>query len=630
MNSKKTPRRRQQGSTTKQSGMKTVSIHPHPLKYIFNDGYEFECDYCKSDAKDQRNHCIECDDFDLCMDCFDSAVISAVSKTPTGKISSMQNTKSNVKKITRKRKRSSSITEENPNPNLKKITKKRKRSSSIRKEESSPKRKKHKKQSPKQKQKAPIQKTPRSGLSSSKIQKTPRTGLSSSKSRSRSSAKKNNRHKHPLYFMHDENYVYFCDVCDKEFNKQRYYCKDENCDYDVCMECYTFSTIPNPNSENPEVSTNDKTEKNTSISNRRSRVIKRTQPKEDSRFNKKKRVRESFESTSRIAMNLDAEGCLTTDETIENKTNQVQNKVQNRPVIKSSDDHSLKNISNTIAIHPNEIEKNRKVQNVQNIQKSSVASSETLMSTVKKSIVKPGFNLSAFHTSSGQSGIKLIGRQKELSLIRNFLGGCIGSGVGNSLYICGLPGTGKSMCVSNVVKEIRAWQSSCKARQTKGDKSASNRVIPPEIEKRFNAPKKRISSKQKMTVLIVDEVDYLIQLSNKETLYELFEWPKTRYSSLVVIGIANAVDLTERFLPRLRRLNREPQIIVFSPYNTNQLTAILQERLSMLTTDNSNAIELCARRVASSTGDVCFFFSNSNFFLVRNFVPTQLESKFFF
>lgn len=50
----------------------------------------------------------------------------------------------------------------------------------------------------------------------------------------------------------------------------------------------------------------------------------------------------------------------------------------------------------------------------------------------------------------------------------------------------------------------------------------------------------------------MDEVD---QLLNKEAsiLYNLFDWPSLQNSRFVLIGIANALDLVQRFLPVLSK-----------------------------------------------------------------------------
>lgn len=58
-----------------------------------------------------------------------------------------------------------------------------------------------------------------------------------------------------------------------------------------------------------------------------------------------------------------------------------------------------------------------------------------------------------------------------------------------------------------------------------------------------------------MLVLVLDEIDCLGSTAGKEILYKLFEWPCLELSRLVLIGIANALDLTKRILPRLAAKN---------------------------------------------------------------------------
>ena len=54
------------------------------------------------------------------------------------------------------------------------------------------------------------------------------------------------------------------------------------------------------------------------------------------------------------------------------------------------------------------------------------------------------------------------------------------------------------------------------------------------------------------TVLLVDEMDLLLTRTQR-VLYNLMEWPLRKGSRLAVIGIANTMDLPERFLPRICR-----------------------------------------------------------------------------
>lgn len=63
-----------------------------------------------------------------------------------------------------------------------------------------------------------------------------------------------------------------------------------------------------------------------------------------------------------------------------------------------------------------------------------------------------------------------------------------------------------------------------------------------------------------------------------QVLYNLFEWPMRKGSRLAVIGIANTMDLPERFLPRIAsRLSGSR--IVFQPYTRQQLATIVTTKL---------------------------------------------------
>ena len=86
--------------------------------------------------------------------------------------------------------------------------------------------------------------------------------------------------------------------------------------------------------------------------------------------------------------------------------------------------------------------------------------------------------------------------------------------------------------------------------------------------------------KRPVTILLVDEMDQLVTRS-QSVLYNIFEWPMHRDSCLSVIGIANTIDLPERFLPRvLSRLGL--QRVAFQPYSQQQIQCIIRSRLEDL------------------------------------------------
>lgn len=79
-------------------------------------------------------------------------------------------------------------------------------------------------------------------------------------------------------------------------------------------------------------------------------------------------------------------------------------------------------------------------------------------------------------------------------------------------------------------------------------------------------------------IVVVDETDALLSRS-MEALNRLFLWPHAPGSRIVVLSIANAIDMTERFLPKLRAQGLQPRVIVFNTYKPAQLSMIIMERL---------------------------------------------------
>lgn len=83
-------------------------------------------------------------------------------------------------------------------------------------------------------------------------------------------------------------------------------------------------------------------------------------------------------------------------------------------------------------------------------------------------------------------------------------------------------------------------------------------------------------------LLILDEIDQL-DSKNQSVLYTIFEWPSKLNSKLALIGIANALDLTDRILPRLQaRLDLKPKLVHFPPYTKQQIIDILTKRLQQV------------------------------------------------
>ena len=68
---------------------------------------------------------------------------------------------------------------------------------------------------------------------------------------------------------------------------------------------------------------------------------------------------------------------------------------------------------------------------------------------------------------------------------------------------------------------------------------------------------------------------------SQEVLYSLFELPYLNKSKLVLVGIANALDLTDRILPRLKMHEGfSPAELTFPAYSKSEILAILKTRLA--------------------------------------------------
>jgi origin recognition complex subunit 1 len=82
-----------------------------------------------------------------------------------------------------------------------------------------------------------------------------------------------------------------------------------------------------------------------------------------------------------------------------------------------------------------------------------------------------------------------------------------------------------------------------------------------------------------------------------------FDWPQRRHARLVVVGVANTMDLPERLPPRVcSRLGAGR--IVFGAYTKEQIAKIVASRLSGLRAFDRDAVALAAAKVAAVSGDV--------------------------
>uniref|UniRef100_A0A8C0ZNV3 Origin recognition complex subunit 1 n=1 Tax=Castor canadensis TaxID=51338 RepID=A0A8C0ZNV3_CASCN len=212
-------------------------------------------------------------------------------------------------------------------------------------------------------------------------------------------------------------------------------------------------------------------------------------------------------------------------------------------------------------------------------------------------------------------------REQEFQDIYNFVESKLLDCTGGCMYISGVPGTGKTATVHEV---IRCLQQAALTNdvppfqyiEVNGMKLTEPHQVYVQILQKLTGQKatanhaaellaKRFctqGSPHETTVLLVDELD-LLWTHKQDIMYNLFDWPTHKESRLVVLTIANTMDLPERIM--MNRVSSRLGLtrMSFQPYTHSQLKQILVSRLKYLNAFEDDAIQLVARKVAALSGD---------------------------
>ena len=178
-------------------------------------------------------------------------------------------------------------------------------------------------------------------------------------------------------------------------------------------------------------------------------------------------------------------------------------------------------------------------------------------------------------------------REDEFATVYSNLETAIADGIGNCIYISGTPGTGKTATVREVISRLEdavgadelddfifveingmkisdphqsyalLWEA------LKGQRASPAQALEL-LEREFNNP----SPRRVPCVVLMDELDQLVT-KNQAVMYNFFNWPALRHSRLIVLAVANTMDLPERTLSnkissRLGMFKHESIYIYFS------------------------------------------------------------------
>ena len=157
-------------------------------------------------------------------------------------------------------------------------------------------------------------------------------------------------------------------------------------------------------------------------------------------------------------------------------------------------------------------------------------------------------------------------REEAFSQVYLHLEAAISDGLGSCIYISGTPGTGKTATVKEAVSQLHEavrqdelddfvfveingmkvtdphqaytmlWEA------LKGDRVSPSHALDLLEQEFSNASPRRIPC-----VVLMDELDQLVT-RNQSVMYNFFNWPNLQHSRLIVLAVANTMDLPERTL----------------------------------------------------------------------------------
>ena len=221
----------------------------------------------------------------------------------------------------------------------------------------------------------------------------------------------------------------------------------------------------------------------------------------------------------------------------------------------------------------------------------------------------------------GSAPTVLFGRETERTELQDFVSTRIENNKSGCIYVSGPPGTGKSAFVNDVCRtvvtdDIQTGYINCMSVKNAVDLYRTlleEFVDITEVTEgeEMEELQKLFMQRKTSYVVTLDEVDHLLEL-DIDLLYNIFEWSLQDSSSLVLVGIANALDFTDRFLPRLKARGLKPHLLPFLPYTAAQISAVITSKLKALLPAGTGqlpfihptAIMFLSKKVAAQSGDL--------------------------
>ncbi|KAK1443813.1 cell division control protein 6-related protein [Babesia gibsoni] len=228
-------------------------------------------------------------------------------------------------------------------------------------------------------------------------------------------------------------------------------------------------------------------------------------------------------------------------------------------------------------------------------------------------------------------------RDVEAATLHDCIKSAATKNLGGSIFLFGLSGSGKSTTANHVLKQYKLENPDVHIVCLTGSAFNSNYSVLQTIYRNILGvdPKKRVGFKHKglkhidqykgvtaslklifhsapnYTIFLMDEVDYicsLVKIKDRSSkcnwmIQAILEAANSQGSKVLFIAISNNLDQATKIT------ERQCRIIMFKPYNENQIMTIIKGKLEQLDQSYTSVIDdtailLLARRVANTTGDI--------------------------
>lgn len=288
---------------------------------------------------------------------------------------------------------------------------------------------------------------------------------------------------------------------------------------------------------------------------------------------------------------------------------------------------------------------------------NALSPSSSQNSATSTSVYSRAKNLFQKSSATQISGARLVGRESEADILLEFVTSSLKAGTSSSMYISGPPGTGKTAQVTRILQHLlnlttsdtRNFVSSKKRVRTVHINCMTLIARPENVfheiycglsQELSTAHFKRKTAEDLQQLLlttkhvdslivVLDELDCLLT-KDQQVIFTLFRLAYHQHSQkyqtkLVLLAISNALDLTDKFLPRLKANGMLPSNLQFVPYAAHHIKRIVELKLRSLDddTDKENippsptklstgsipiihptAIVLGSKKAAAITGDL--------------------------